>query len=66
MNNVLGQQTVFFHTPTTVDVFFGRDGWEPHARFSKKRTKQGIFVQKIAGEQVPSFVFKQLLQEVNK
>lgn len=62
----LGQQTVFMHTAHFVDVFFGKEGWNTHARFSKKRTKQGVFVQQVAGEQVPPVVFKQLLQEVNQ
>jgi len=61
----LGSVIVVFNTNHHIDVFYGDIGWTPSARFEKKRTPKGIFVQQISGAKVPPFVFKRVLQEVS-
>ena len=48
----------------TIDIFYGNNGWEPHARFNSKRTSRGTFLTQILGNKVPSHIFKQLINQV--
>lgn len=64
MNKHLGADLVIFEANNTIDIFFGKDGWKPHARFLKKKTAKGIFLNQVAGDVVPTPIFKQLLEHV--
>lgn len=60
----LGKDVVIINVGHFVDVFFGKEGWEPHARFQIKQTPKGKFVTAVKGDKVPSSVFKQVLNYV--
>lgn len=62
----LGADLAIFPAMPYVDVFYGTHDWEPHARFHVKRTRNGAFVTQVSGERVPSAVFKQVINKVNK
>lgn len=62
----LGKALVIFNNKHHVDVFFSQQGWEPHARYQKKKTTKGTFLTQISGPTVPTHIFKQVLQEVTQ
>ena len=62
----LGQDTVIIKSGHVLDVFFGKDGWNPHARFLVKQTPKGKFLQQRGGDKVPASVFKQVLSYVGE
>lgn len=66
MTAKLGQQVVIFQANHIVDVFYGYSGWEPNARFHKKRTPKGIFLQQVSGNKVPANIFKQVIERVSQ
>jgi len=49
---------------TIVDTFFGKNGWENHARFHITKTKKGTFLSQMSGKKLPTKLFKQLLAKV--
>lgn len=62
--NNLGNDVVVIKANHVVDVFFGNNGWEPHARFITRKTEKGTFLTQVNGGKVPSHVFNQVLQKV--
>lgn len=65
-NKKLGNNLAIFHNQHHLDIFYGTTGWEPHARYLKKKSKNGIFLTQIAGPTVPNHIFKQVLKEVTQ
>ena len=63
-SKTLGQDLVIRKVGHIIDIFYGNNGWEPHARFNSKRTSRGTFLTQIAGNKVPSHIFKQLINQV--
>ena len=61
----LGNEIVTLYHNNTVDVFWGTDGWNEHARFSMRKTAKGVFLSPITPSKVPAYVFKHLINEVN-
>lgn len=60
----LGKDLVILRANHYLDVFFGKDGWHPHARFQIKNTPKGKFLSQVGGDKVPSSIFKQVLNYV--
>ena len=60
----LGSDVVVIHKGHIVDVFWGNDGWEPHARFLIRNTSKGRFLTQCAGSAVPSTVFSTVSKKV--
>ena len=60
----LGQDLVVKKVGHIIDVFFGKDGWKPHARFMVKRTVRGNFLSQVSGDKVPQNIFKQVIEKV--
>ncbi len=54
----LGNDIVMFNTGHFLDIFWGRSGWKPHARFQKKRVNNKFTWSQIAGAPLPSHVIK--------
>ena len=60
----LGKDLVVFKVGHLLDVFFGKDGWEPHARFLVRKHQLGNNLTQIKGDKVPHHIYQQLLNEV--
>lgn len=60
----LGQDLVVKKVGHIIDVFFGKDSWKPHARFTVKRTLRGNFLSQVSGDKVPQNIFKQVIEKV--
>lgn len=63
-NKKLGKDVVMMKVGHFLDVFWQTSGWEPHARFTVKRTNRGVFLNQVSGDKIPRTVFQQVLQEV--
>jgi len=64
MNKKLGQDVVIFNTGHFIDVFYGKMGWKPHARFQRKRVN-GVFMwASLSGGVLPGSVMAQLQKEL--
>ena len=62
----LGQDVVIKKVGhSTIDVFFGKEGWATHARFTTKRTARGTFLSQVSGDKVPQAIFKTVIEKVN-
>lgn len=59
----LGSDVAIFQHGNFVDVFHG-DDWTSHTRLQKKRTKNGTFLTKITGVNLPSSIYTQVNKEV--
>lgn len=62
--NNLNNDVVVIKANHVVDVFFGNNGWEPHARFLQRKTPKGTFLTQVTGVKVPPSVFNQVLSKV--
>lgn len=62
--NNLGQEVVVLRANHVVDVFFGKNGWDTHARFIQRKTNKGMFLNQVSGIKVPVSVFNQVMQKV--
>lgn len=60
----LGTDIVIKSANHIVDVFIGSRGWEQHARFTKRKTKEGVFLNQVSGIKVPKHIFYQVLEQV--
>ena len=60
----LGNDTVIIKNGSMIDVFFGKEGWTPHARFQVKQTTRGKFLTSVGGDKVPPAIFKQVISHV--
>lgn len=63
-NKKLGKDVAIMKVGHHVDVFFGKDGWEPHARFAIKRTNRGAFLSQVSGDKLPQHIFQSVIKEV--
>lgn len=61
----LGQEIVLLRHNNLVDVFYGNDGWGPHARFATHRTQKGVYVKQLTEDKIPAYVFQHVIKEVN-
>lgn len=60
----LGQDVVIFNTGHFLDIFYGRSGWKPHARFQRKRV-HGVFMwAQISGGALPATVMSSINKEL--
>lgn len=62
---VLGENIVIMKVGHFIDVFYGNDGFNDHARFVGKKTPKGIFITQLTGERIPTDVYKNILSKVN-
>lgn len=60
----LGKDLVIKKVGHFVDAFFGKEGWNTHARFSVKRTPRGVFLSQVSGDKVPQAIFKNIIEQV--
>lgn len=61
----LGNDIVTIYGNNFVDVFWGEEGWDNHARFATRKTNKGVFLSSLTPSKVPSNVFKHVINEVN-
>ena len=52
------------HIVLLVDTFYGKNGWDNHARFKIVTTKNDKFLSQINGQKLPHHIFKQVTSQV--
>lgn len=60
--NNLGKDIVTIRHGHFVDVWWGRDGWTPHASMSIQRGRNGKYLEQVSGDLIP----KSVLSTVHK
>ena len=60
----LGKDLVILQANHVVDIFYGKNGWNPHARFAIKNTTKGKFLTQVNGDRVTPAIFKEVLNYV--
>lgn len=63
-NKKLGSDVVVMQSGHVVDVFWGHEGWGPHARFLIRNTHKGKFMNQCAGAVVPPGVVSEVMKKV--
>jgi len=60
----LGKDLVVKKVGHFVDTFYGKDGWNNHARFKIVTTKNDKFLSQVSGHKLPHHIFKQVTSQV--
>lgn len=60
----LGNDVVVFQANNILDVFFGKLGWDLHARFHLTNTKNGKFLKQVTKHHIPRQVFQSIKEKV--
>jgi len=61
----LGKNITIFQAYNNIDVFYG-EGWNNHARFTKKKTSSGMRLDKVTHQSIPKHLYAQIVQEIKQ